>query len=75
MIQHQSEIQFTLMDMIETISKALCFEYYVGAKEHTDPSTINQQEALDFYHTHKEEYIHKATKLFKLISQQEKTLH
>lgn len=63
------------MDEIDTISKALWFEYYVGAKEQTDPASINQEEAIELYNQHKEEYIRKAKKLFKLIAADEHTLH
>lgn len=42
------------MDEIDTISKALWFEYYVGAKEQTDPASINQEEAIELYNQHKE---------------------
>jgi hypothetical protein len=57
------------MNEIDTLAKALAFEYYVGAIEATSSiDKITSADALEFFETHSEEYFVKATKILQLIS-------
>jgi len=57
------------MNEIDTLAKALAFEYYVGSVEsHYDPDPVNSNDALRFFEKHSEEYSSKAKKILKLIS-------
>ena len=64
------------MDEIETIAKALAFEYYVGVVEtRTNIGSLNSVDALNFYAQHATEYLHKAEKILNLISDSYTTRH
>lgn len=57
------------MDEIDTLAKALAFEYYVGSVEsYYDSDPISSDDALEFFERHSEEYFIKAKKILKLIS-------
>lgn len=61
---------------IETLAKALAFEYYVGVVEtRADITKINSHDALHFYTMNSEEYLDKAEKIFKLIADTSSTRH
>jgi hypothetical protein len=64
------------MDEVETLAKALAFEYYVGVTEtRTHIGNVNSADALNFYTQHADEYLIKAEKILNLISDSYTTHH
>ncbi len=61
--------------LVEVISKALCFEYYVALQGIDDPEDIDIEEALKFYEERTEEYVSKATSLLIMVESSDDLLN
>jgi len=57
------------MDEIETLAKALAFEYFVGVEHTMQNDNITSQHALNFFMQNEDEYLTKATKIFELLAE------
>lgn len=60
---------------VETLAQALSFEYYLGAVTQVNVRHIDKEDAIAFYEENKEEYLDKAEKIIKLITESYVTLH